>query len=279
MPDLSESNQINHAVQIMQELAVQAASAIMRVYLDPALPVVKFKEDQSPLTLADQLAHEIIVQGLLPLGLPVVSEESEYKPEPAELTRYFLVDPLDGTREFLARNGEFTVNIALIEQGRSVAGVVVVPQNGRIYYAAEGQGAWLQEAGGSLRQLRLQPRSAHQPVRIATSRHHGGGEDALLQAIAQHSEVQRIQRGSSLKIVDIAAGDIDFYPRHAPTMAWDTAAAQAVLDEAGGVMTDLRGHPLRYGQEGNGWHNPEFWVLGLHNQVTLSWLKGLMVRE
>ena len=277
MPQLSESDQISSVLQVMKALAVQAATAIMQVYSSTMAPEVTIKADGSPLTQADQQAHDIIERGLLPLGLPVVSEESRDKPEPAGLNLFFLVDPLDGTREFMARNGEFTVNIALIKQGKSVAGVVVVPQNGRIYFAAEGQGAWLQEAGGTLRQLKLTPRPVVQPIRIASSRHHAGTEAALLQAMAKHSEVLQIQRGSSLKIVDIASGDIDFYPRHAPTMAWDTAAAQVVLEEAGGMMTDLQGRALRYGTEGYGWHNPEFWALGQHDKVSLAWLKELSI--
>lgn len=226
-------------------IARAAGAAIMEVY--GREHTVELKQDRSPLTDADRAAHEIIRAGLaaLPDALPLLSEESA----PHELTRrrewtrYWLVDPLDGTKEFVKRNGEFTVNIARIEHHRAVAGVVLAPARGLLYYGAIGRGAWLQTADALDRPIEVR-REAAAPLRVVGSRSHPSGElAAYLAALGPH---EIVPMGSSLKVCLVAAGEADLYPRLGPTSEWDTAAAQAILESAGGRMIDRAGRPLRY---------------------------------
>jgi 3'(2'),5'-bisphosphate nucleotidase len=172
----------------------------------------------------------------------IVSEESS-SAQGGVHDRFFLVDPLDGTKEFLKRNDEFTVNIALIEQGRPVAGVVLAPALGELYFAAQGLGAWKRQ-GGSVTALRTQ--SMQGRLRVIGSRTHGG--EALAHWLEQlQGEHSFVAAGSSLKFCRIAEGAADIYPRLGPTSQWDTAAAQAVLEQAGGAVLDAQGADLRYG--------------------------------
>ncbi|HEY0675112.1 MAG TPA: 3'(2'),5'-bisphosphate nucleotidase CysQ [Immundisolibacter sp.] len=230
------------------DIARAAAGAILEIY-DGEF-AVEHKDDRSPLTAADRAAHALIVARLGALGpqWPVLSEESDAVAYPLRRgwQRYWLVDPLDGTREFVKRNGEFTVNIALIDAGRPVLGVVQVPVRGEVYAAAEGVGAYQLAADGQRRQLRV---STYQggPLRVVASRSHASPELAqLLDALPGH---RIVSIGSSLKICLVAAGEADFYPRHGPTSEWDTAAAQCVLEQAGGQLTDFELRPLRYNKE------------------------------
>ena len=229
------------------DIARRAADAILEVYDGDF--AVEHKDDRSPLTAADRAAHGVIVAGLEALTpqWPVLSEESVAVPyaQRREWQRYWLVDPLDGTREFVKRNGEFTVNIALIDAGRPVLGVVQVPVRGEVYAAAEGVGAF-HLAAGERRALRVADYRGG-PLRVVASRSHGSPELAqLLAALPGHAIVSI---GSSLKICLVAAGEADFYPRHGPTSEWDTAAAQCVLEQAGGRLTDFDLRPLRYNKE------------------------------
>jgi len=206
------------------------------------------KDDQSPLTEADLRADRVIRQGLEEAfpGIFILSEESS-SPGGIRTDPFFLVDPLDGTKEFLNRNGEFTVNIALVHGGRTLAGVVLAPALGELFYAAQGLGAWKRDSSG-VRSLRVASHDASQPLRVIGSRSHGG--DTLAGWLARLPVAHTfVAAGSSLKFCRIAEGQADLYPRLGPTSQWDTAAAQCVLEAAGGVVIDLEGSPLNYGLE------------------------------
>ncbi|HWU77992.1 MAG TPA: 3'(2'),5'-bisphosphate nucleotidase CysQ [Rhodanobacter sp.] len=243
------------------EIARAAGNAILDIYHSDF--AVQTKADASPLTAADLAAQQVIVAGLSQLEprLPILSEEAKALPwsERQAWSRYWLVDPLDGTREFVKRNGEFTVNIALVEQRRAVLGVVLAPVTGELYLAEQGQGAWLQaQAGADWRRLRT--RALGMPPKVAGSRSHGGAQGGLLDQLIG-SDYQMLPLGSSLKFCLIARGDADVYLRQGLTSEWDTAAAQCVLDEAGGAVLDLSGQPFRYNR-GESLLNPEFIAVG-----------------
>lgn len=241
-----------------ERLAREAGALILEVYAHDF--AVRAKADASPVTLADERAEACIVAGLRALapGVPVVAEEAVSRGEcPAVGERFWLVDPLDGTREFVSRNGEFTVNIALIEHGAPVLGVVHVPVHDTLYAGAVGQGAWAVEQG---RRERIAcTRAGAQGLRVATSRSHG--DDAALTAwLAGRPVASQVPAGSSLKFGLLARGAADVYPRFGRTMEWDTAAGHAVLRAAGGEVFDLAGRPLRYGKPG--FENPHFVAWG-----------------
>lgn len=242
-------------------LARDAGDAILVVYGQDF--EIQRKVDQSPVTAADLAAQRVITAGLAALegGLPVISEEARAAPWPErrEWKRYWLVDPLDGTREFIKRNGEFTVNIALIENHEPVLGVVLAPVTGELYAAARGQGAWLQSKADASWQ-RIASRDLQQPATVAGSRSHGGSGTALLEQLIGDG-YQSMPLGSSLKFCLVARGDADVYLRRGATSEWDTAAAQSVLEEAGGAVLDLAGEPLRYNR-GDSLINPEFIAVG-----------------
>ena len=243
----------------VRSLACRAGAAILEVYEGEFH--VERKDDRSPLTAADLAAHHLIVDGLRALtpDLPVLSEESAGVPweERSRWTRYWLVDPLDGTREFVKRNGEFTVNIALIDDHRPVLGVVQVPVSGLVAWAVSGQGAWQVVADGEPQRLRTRARA--EPLVVAGSRSHGDARQAsLLDRVGPH---ELVPLGSSLKFLRIAAGEADLYLRLGPTSEWDTAAAQCVLEEAGGAVLDLDGRPLACNMR-DSLLNPEFFACG-----------------
>jgi 3'(2'), 5'-bisphosphate nucleotidase len=228
------------------EIARQAGREILAVYAAGGTRA-REKADQSPLTVADLRAHRLIVRRLAELGaeVPVLSEEAAATPfvERSQWRRYWLVDPLDGTREFLSRNGEFTVNIALIEGHVPVLGVVHVPVSGTTYRGLPGEGAWRESAGAAAQPIRVAPRSGA-PLRVVGSRSHRGDSlDAFLARIGPH---ELLSIGSSLKFCLVAEGAADVYPRLGPTSEWDTAAAHAVLVAAGGTVSALDGRPLEY---------------------------------
>ncbi|TAL87027.1 MAG: 3'(2'),5'-bisphosphate nucleotidase [Rhodanobacter sp.] len=243
------------------EIARAAGAAILDVYQGDF--AVQTKMDASPLTAADLAAQKVIMAALSSLDpvLPVLSEEARVLPwsERRQWSRYWLVDPLDGTREFVKRNGEFTVNIALIDDHRSVLGVVLAPVSGELYVAEHGEGAWLQTAAGGDWQ-RLQTRALATPPILVGSRSHGSLQDGMLQGLLG-TDYQRVPLGSSLKFCLIARGEADVYLRLGPTSEWDTAAAQSVLQEAGGAVLDLHGQPFRYNR-GESLLNPEFIAVG-----------------
>jgi 3'(2'), 5'-bisphosphate nucleotidase len=204
------------------------------------------KQDCSPLTNADLRSDAVIREGLNQAfpGTFILSEES-ISSQPSDQDTFFLVDPLDGTKEFIERNGEFTVNIALIHRGEPVAGVVLAPALGELFFAARGLGAWM-NSGSEAVPIHAARHVPGQPLRVTGSRRHGG--EALLAWLARlQCEYQFVAAGSSLKFCRLAQGQADLYPRIGPTSQWDTAAGQAVLQEAGGAVLDPDGRPLAYG--------------------------------
>lgn len=247
-----------------------AGTAILKVYHAQKGFDVTLKSDDSPVTEADLAAHEILARGLLELlpGVPVLSEESAI-PDFAERqswSRYWLIDPLDGTKEFISRNGEFTVNVALIEGGVPTLGVVHVPVLETTYVGASGLGAEKQYNGGSqaIQVRSIASRQASRlPVELVASRRHGAeAVDRLLGKVsAALGPVETKNMGSSLKLCLVAEGEADLYPRLAPTSEWDTAAAQAVVEAAGGLVVDSNFRLLRYNTKDD-ILNPFFYVIG-----------------
>ncbi|WP_449430278.1 3'(2'),5'-bisphosphate nucleotidase CysQ [Pseudomonas putida] len=211
------------------------------------------KADDSPVTAADLAAHQVIAEGLKALApdIPVLSEEdcNIALAERQGWSRWWLVDPLDGTKEFIAGSEEFTVNIALVENAAVVFGVVAMPTNGRCYFGGRGLGAWRAEPAEAAQpiQVRNVPPAAGRFTVVASRRHSSPEQEALLTGLgAAVGELELANIGSSLKFCLLAEGSADCYPRLAPTSQWDTAAAQGVLEGAGGEVIGLDGQPLRY---------------------------------
>lgn len=251
-------------------LAAEAGEAILEIYRGDF--DVSHKGDDSPLTAADLAAHERIEAGLAKLTpeIPRLSEEGGDTPYATRRTwrRYWLIDPLDGTKEFIKRNGQFTVNIALIEDGEPVLGVVHAPDLAITWYGSAGRGAFLRRDGGPPEALRTDAARTARP-RVLVSRSHRGPEvDALLERLPDYEPVVM---GSSLKFCVIAEGEADFYPRLGPTSEWDTAAGHAVLAAAGGQVTDTTGAPLRYNAK-DSLLNPHFLAFGDASHDWLAYL-------
>jgi 3'(2'), 5'-bisphosphate nucleotidase len=254
-------------------LAQRAGDEILSVYGEQF--EVTHKSDQSPLTLADLRSHEIIVQGLHALtpDVPVLSEEASdisYE-QRRQWTRYWLVDPLDGTKEFVSRNGEFTVNIALIENHVPTLGVVHVPVTSTTYTGAAGVGAFRKVDAEAAQPVSVRTPAAS-PLRIVGSRSHRG--DSLDQYLPRLAPYELIAVGSSLKFCLVAEGNADFYPRFGPTSEWDTAAAQAIVEAAGGAVVKTDGERLRYNTKSE-LLNPHFLVYGDRSR---DWLRILSLR-
>lgn len=228
-------------------IARAAGDAIMAVY-SRGMPEVQRKEDDSPVTEADLAAHRVLASHLKPLlaECPVVSEEDAGSLVHRQSSgRFWLVDPLDGTKEYIARVGEFTVNIALIEDGRCVLGVVYAPAVDALYWGGVSLGAF-RCIGGQTAAIKVAASNPGKVSRVVASKSHLN--EATRSLIERLGEVSLVQAGSSLKFCRVAEGEADIYPRLAPTSEWDTAAAQAVLEGAGGVVVDLQGAPLLYGK-------------------------------
>ena len=224
-------------------LAREAGDAIMQVYNGSVPADVSHKADDSPVTAADLAAHDVIVKGLKQLtpDIPVLSEEDPPGWEVRQhWQRYWLVDPLDGTKEFIKRNGEFTVNIALIEQGKPIMGVVYAPALGVMYSAAEGK-AWKEEGGEKQPIHVLDAR----PPLVVVSRSHND-DDEMKEYLKQLGEHQTVATGSSLKFCLVAEGKAQLYPRFGPTNIWDTGAGHAVAVAAGAHVHDWQGRTLDY---------------------------------
>jgi len=242
------------------ELAQEAGRRIMKFYKQDIS--IEHKEDRTPLTEADMAAHNAIVAGLSVLtpDIPILSEESANIPfyERSQWDSYWLVDPLDGTREFIKRNGEFTVNIALIRDHRPVLGVIVVPVSGLCYYACDGQGSYKQKPDSKSEEIKVRPYSPKHLV-IAGSRSHSS--DKLGEFLANIGEHVLISMGSSLKSCLVAEGKADIYARFGPTSEWDTAAAHCIVEQAGGNLTDMQMQTLRYNTK-DSLLNPPFLVIG-----------------
>lgn len=244
--------------------AAQAAGrAILEIYATDF--AVNFKEDASPVTLADEEADRVIVAALRALTpeIPVVSEESVSQAVSLDGARYFwLVDPLDGTREFLSRNGEFTVNIALIDEARPVLGVVHVPALDVTYAGHGPKSATRQRGAGKPQPIAARAVPGHGAVLVHSRSH--SDEAQIAAYAANYPGATRRASGSSIKFCLVAEGEADVYPRLGTTMEWDTAAAHAVLDAAGGSVTMLDGAPLQYRKPQ--FRNPHFVAQGSRTQ-------------
>ena len=228
------------------DIARAAGQQIMRVYTTEF--TVEMKEDKSPVTDADYAAHQVIVADLRRItpDLPVLSEESADIPfaERRRWDSYWLVDPLDGTKEFINKNGDFTVNIALIQNGVPVVGVVYVPVTGMSYYGSVGVGAFKRDQDGQASSIKVRTLVEGRPVKVVASRSHRGELlDGYLAKLGPH---ETVSRGSSLKFCLVAEGIADVYPRLGPTSEWDTGAGHAVLLAAGGQVIGMDGKPLPY---------------------------------
>lgn len=257
---------LSELVDLMSRTVRDAGAAILEVYGEEDFGV-EAKSDDSPLTRADLAAHHIIVDSLS-LGapeIPILSEESDDIPftERRSWDRYFLVDPLDGTKEFISRNGEFTVNVALIEAGIPVMGVVFVPVKDVLYVGDQKAGQATVTRDGETISISTRPFNPEESVTVVASRRHGGEAlEACLSVLkTSFSDIETTNMGSSLKLCLVAEGEADLYPRLAPTSEWDTAAAQAVVEAAGGSVVNTALDPLRYNTKEN-ILNPFFYVIG-----------------
>ena len=255
-----DTNQLQTLLEQVIEIAGNASEEILAVY-NTAFSVEQ-KSDLSPLTAADLTANQVITAGLerLTPKMPVLSEESAQCPfsERQSWRRYWLVDPLDGTREFVKRNGEFTVNIALIEDHQPILGVVWVPVTGVCYAACKNAGALKIDTDGQRHQMKTRTFPLER-VSVVGSRSHSN--DATRAYIARLGDVDMIGIGSSLKICLVAEGRADVYPRFGPTSEWDTAAAHCVVEQAGGRLTNISLEPLLYNEK-ESVLNPFFLVVG-----------------
>lgn len=251
-------------LQGMVEAAIAAGAAIMSIYESDF--AVETKHDSSPVTAADSAAEAVILRALAALApcVPVIAEEEAAAGRiPDTDGHFFLVDPLDGTKEFISRNGDFTVNIALIEDHAPTLGVVFIPVERRLYVGdvgrAEAWSAQVDEAGalGPRERLRIRRAPSEGLAAVASRSHNSPATDAYL---GQFDVASRISRGSSLKLCLVACGQADLYPRLAPTMEWDIAAGDAVLRAAGGTLSAPDGTPMRYGKPR--FYNPGFVAAG-----------------
>ncbi len=260
-------------------IAEAAGREILAIYRDESRWQVQHKEDDSPLTAADLAANRVIVAGLQALtpDIPIISEECEEIPYAvrAPWPRCWLVDPLDGTKEFIARNDEFSVNIALIDGHEAVLGVVYSPVSGVAYAAARGLGAFRQQQENRQR-LRVADFPAHYFRIVASRRHRGARDEAFCDQVQQTLGLVAITHaGSAFKICRVAEGGADAYPRFGHTMEWDTAAGQVVVEEAGGALVDAQGRPFRYNQR-NTLRNDSFLVVG---SELAAWLPAWQAAE
>lgn len=239
----------SHAALLVaiEELVRSAGEAVMAIYQRDF--EVYQKADKSPLTEADLLAHDIIRRGLRELSAdPILSEEDKHIPwqQRQAWSRYWLVDPIDGTKEFIRKSDEFTLNIALIERGIPIVSVVYAPALGVLYTAAKGMGAWKQDQH-SRRALKLTQTAQQAPLRALISRSHSSRESAVLTAV--YPAIEFIEKGSSLKLCAVADGQADLYLRLGPTSEWDTAAAQCIVESAGGQVLSAELQALKYNQK------------------------------
>ena len=253
---------MENLLQLAIEAALEAGKEIMGIYLDPKQDFgIEKKADNSPLTLADKAAHNCIVRYLKQTNIPILSEEGAHLPFEERKTwdRLWVVDPLDGTKEFIKKNSEFTVNISLVEGGSPILGVIYVPAQGVLYSGIVGKGAW--KGVGEERESLPLPKEKEGFVVVASRSHLSPETEEYINQLHQkHDKVQLISSGSSLKICLVAEGSADVYPRFAPTMEWDTAAGDAIARASGRMVVDASSNqPLTYNKPDL--HNPWFIVL------------------
>jgi len=249
MNELDTPAGLKAAMGTVCEIARAAGDAILKVYQGEF--DVEIKADKSPLTAADRASHDVIEKGLRESfpEVPILSEEGkdiDYE-QRKSWTRFWLVDPLDGTKEFIKRNGEFTVNIALIEGQSPVAGVVFVPERQALYLGVRGDGAYRQQGDGEFAPIHVRKPSAEEGLAVVMSRSHPSPE--LAEYLRDIKVAEAVSVGSSLKFCVLAEGRADLYPRLGPTMEWDTAAGQAVAEAAGATVKQLSGEGLVYNKE------------------------------
>ena len=263
---------MENLVNPLRSIMADASSAILNIYQQDFS--VYEKEDKSPLTEADLTANHIITTGLREISdFPILSEEGKDIPWDERRTwqQYWLVDPIDGTKEFIKKNGEFTVNIALIDNGIPVFGVVTVPAQGVNYIGKRGEGAWKETANGDRQKLTVNP-PPQSGWKVIGSRSHNSESALALAELLPGSEF--VSMGSSLKLCSVAEGKADIYPRFGPTSEWDTAAAQAVVEAAGGMVINMDLTPLRYNTK-DSLLNPYFVVCAEINDVWSGFVKSL----
>lgn len=255
----------------VKRIAKQAGQAVLDIYNAEQTITVATKKDDTPLTAADLASNTVItaeLQKLTPL-YPILSEESVNIPfaERKDWTRYWLVDPLDGTKEFIERTDEFSILIALIDKHQPIMGVIYAPVLNETYHAIKDKGAFYENANGE--QFPLTSQAVSENLRIIASRRHGANKfSPFLKDFVEH---QIVSRGSALKFAAIARGEADIYPRFGPTSEWDTAAGQCIVEEAGGKVMNLNGEVLQYNTK-ESLLNPEFVVIG---DTTHDWLANM----
>lgn len=236
-------------LEVAKEAAIKAGLAIMEIYENTEDMQVEYKDGDMPLTAADKASNKIIVSALKEAfpDYAILSEEEKDSRERLKNDLCFVVDPLDGTKEFIKRNGQFTVNIALSYCHRTVMGVIYVPVTGELYFASQGQGAYLQEKEGEAQKINVSDNKEISSLRVVLSGSHGCPEmDALLE---KYKLTNFIKIGSSLKGCMVARGVADVYYRHNPTMEWDTAAMQCIVEEAGGIFRQMDNTEMLYNRE------------------------------
>jgi 3'(2'), 5'-bisphosphate nucleotidase len=264
---------VNYHEWLPQVLSVaQAASAVITEFYWKKNYHIEKKLDNSPVTEADIQAHKIIEKGLQTIdpSIPILSEEGAEIPyeERTRWSKFWLVDPLDGTREFIRETDEFTVNIALIENHSPVLGVIVAPILKQSYWASKGKGAYLQIEDEAPQRIHTH-KGIRSPLKIAVSRSfHHKDKPAWIELSEKVGEFELIYCGSALKICLVAKGEVDIYPRFGPTGEWDTAAGQCILEEAGGMLVDITGTPLRYNTRLS-LINSVFYAMGNNHWATL----------
>jgi 3'(2'), 5'-bisphosphate nucleotidase len=244
--------ELKDLAKAVTNIALQAGEEILKVYANEADFQVEHKKDDSPLTKADRNANQVICESLEKLAIqyPIISEENKQVPYETrkDYHRYWLVDPLDGTKEFIKRNGEFTVNIALVEDQRVILGVVYAPILEEMYWAVKGEGAYLIQGDQEQRLHANVFNQSDKGLKVVCSRSHlNEATQAIINGL---NEAEKVAKGSSLKFLIMAKGEAHIYPRLGPTMEWDTAAAQIILEEAGGhVINEETKKPLTYNKE------------------------------
>jgi len=246
------NTQLKELILSVLPIAKAAGDKILEVYEDVDNFNVETKDDNSPLTRADKEANQVICDGLekLAIKLPIISEENKEIPyaDRKDYDYVWMVDPLDGTKEFIKRNGEFTVNIALIHKNKSIAGVVYTPVVDELYYGIKDQGAYKMAAGKTNKLHATIYHPEEKALSIVCSRSHLN--DATQSFIDDYNDPLKVSKGSSLKFLILASGDAQVYPRLAPTMEWDTAAAHIIVEEAGGSIVRAEdGQPMQYNKE------------------------------
>jgi len=243
-------NAMNLDIELLKTIARDAGAAVMEIYGEDDFSV-EIKDDASPLTAADKASHQVIVTGLHDNwpDIPILSEEGVDIPYDVRKNwqRFWLVDPIDGTKEFIKRNGEFTINIALIEGQSTVAGVVYVPAQNKLYWGQVGQGAWTQLGAEEPRPIKVREPDPEKGLTVVMSRSHPSAE--LEEYLKNINVADAVSVGSSLKLCVVAEGKADLYPRLGPTMEWDTAAGQALVEAAGGKVCTVEGESMKYNKQ------------------------------